>query len=253
MKSHLRFGKLLWSIVFPAVVVAANLPFGFFGVTLVLADETLPLDATAFVLVWGAVNAGLVALYWTRKQWQPVAEAWIGAARLRLGLVGDDEEVEFLDEKASAKAGDAHLLAKQARAMDRRYRDNPDVPRLYGEAISGLIDTDTALAVELFQTYFPRFQRVFDGPQQLKLARALRAADPDMAARSLELWLQQHKAPTAARCEIMMLAAQILDRNLGMREAAAAQYRQIVLEFPQTPAAENAANRIDHLRGKAPS
>lgn len=244
MKGHLKLGRLVRSILFPAIVTAANVPLGFIGVGLWLADDQLPGRAHAFVLGWIAVNLVLLVLYLTRRRWAPVVGRGLAAARMRLGIVDEDEEVEYLEGKAKPGAADPYLLAKQAQAFERRYRDHPEIPTRYAAAIAALVDVDPALAVSLFETYFARFQRVFEGSVQQKLARALRAKNPDMAARSLERWIEQHREPSALRCEIMQTAAQILDRDLGMHEAAAAHYRRLIEEYPASPAAEHAARRL---------
>lgn len=241
------FAKLFGAIVFYAITVAAFILVGMLGSGLLLADESLG-GTVPFVIGLALATVGLLVMRLTRKRWVPPLREATRGLRNKLGIVYAGEELEHLEHKTGVDAKGRHL-AKLAEALDRRYKDDPQVRTAYESAIEALAVEDPAHAARLYHTYFGRFQGLFEAPVQLVLLRALRTAgEHDLATRSGERWLQKHPdAKGADVAEILSITATLLERSLHLHEAAAPYYQRLLRDYPGTPFAEAA---LRHLKPK---
>lgn len=177
-----------------------------------------------------------------------VEEMMLERAETAIDETGDNQQAERLLELLLEKNPDrVEALVLLAR-LKNRSQPSEEGKWLYLKAMDILIEKEPEKAAGVFAEYFGCYREPLAPDRQYRLTGALeKIGKASLAARALELLVDDPETPDIWRPRLLYRAARILEK-LEFFEAACFRYEQLLEKYPDFPEADQVRQKLEKLK-----
>ncbi|RFT14960.1 MAG: Rhomboid family protein [Candidatus Saccharicenans subterraneus] len=177
-----------------------------------------------------------------------VEEMMLERAETAIDESGDNQQAERLLELLLEKNPDrVEALVLLAR-LKNRSRPSEEGKWLYLKAMDLLIEKEPEKAAQVFAEYFGCYREPLEPDRQYRLTGALeKIGKASLAARALELLVDDPETPEIWRPRLLYRAAQILEK-LEFFEGACFRYEQLLEKYPDFPEVDKVRQKLEKLK-----